>query len=766
MLREYKKLSIQKLKSDSKFDFIKNIPNPLNFASGNNSSRSNIARTKLDNNETNSIWKYFLVGFGFFCHVIKMILSVMFFWIKPFKPIVEEKQNALIKWFSNREHSIYFISGFLVVVIILNLLNLQVLGNGQIFTPNSRTNQPLVYEIIGAKRGNILMRDLAQNRNDIPLTANQVRYNITFDPSTLKAQRYQNLQQVAELVAARTNISLTEVFQKFENEIKKPKPNRYAILQKETTEEQKLAVETLKQDREIDRQYGFSLWLGVEEANVRIYPEGKLLAQTIGYTPRFNMDYVEASKRSGCSQMVNQNQIRGTDSTAGYQVGDRGVEEKYCSILGGLNGRKIGNQDLTNPDKLKQNSVIDGANIHLTVDRNIQKKAESVLEEAVKANTNGNGAPRDGCVLVTEAATGKIMALASYPSFDPNYYSYYYKNNPNSFRNSCTSNDYEVGSVIKPLTVAVGLQVGQGFTEDQRYPGVSQNYKFEDYDERGKPYKDGNGTLYFKNASSRTWKKFGQIGIKEILRDSINTGIADIVDKIGTKNMRQFFVDKLEFGAGRGAINIPGDTNGNVDSFYTDKDCIYCFAAKGVGQGFSIPALQLVKAYSALANGGSMVNPVVVDKVKCASFQHDCLPDNLKPENSSNQVFSKNVADKVVDYMVATADEGFQANGVNKAVVAGHKIAIKSGTAQVSRPIELDNGKTSPCDQTCNTNRGIYDHTLIGFNTNPTNRYIVLIKLAEPRPGVVNNFATDTLSPFFVEMMKYTVEYLNIPKDR
>jgi cell division protein FtsI/penicillin-binding protein 2 len=759
MPKDYKKLS--NINSNAN-----KWSNPLSLFNKNKSKQPNVTRNKLENNNPSSFWQYFLVGFESLKPIFQKVSPILFFWLVPLKPFADKLNSLINSWLKKRDNVVYLICGSLVLVMILNLINLQVLGNGQLFTSGGRSNQPLIYEVINAKRGNIYMQDLAQNRNDIPLTANQVRYNITFDPSTLKAQKYNDLQQVAELVSARTNISLSEVIQKFETEINKPKPNRYAILQKESKEEQKLAVETLKQDKDMEKQYGFSLWLGVEEANARIYPEAKTLAQTVGYTPRYNMDYVEASKRTGCNQMVIQNQLRGTESSAGYQVGDRGIEEKYCSILGGLNGRKISNQDLTNTDKLKQNTVIDGANIHLTIDRNIQKKAEQVLEEAVKTNTNSNGGPKDGCVLVAEASTGKILALASYPSFDPNYYPEYFQSNPNSFRNSCTSNDYEVGSVIKPLTVGVGLQVGQSPALDSRYNGVSPNYRFEDYDENGKPYKDGDGTIYFKNASSRSWKSYGKIGLKEILRDSINTGIADVVDRIGNKNLRQFFLDKLEFGANKGLTNLPGDTGGNVNSFYDDKDCGYCFAAKGVGQGFSIPPLQLVKAYTSLANSGQMINPVLVEKVKCASIQYECLPDNLKPESSANQIFTKNVADKVVDYMVATADEGFLGSGPGKATVMGHKMAIKSGTAQVSRPIISENGKAIACDQNCNTKRGIYDHTFIGFNTTQNNRYIVLIKLAEPKPGVVNNFATDTLSPYFAEMMKYTLEYLNVPKDR
>jgi cell division protein FtsI/penicillin-binding protein 2 len=114
--------------------------------------------------------------------------------------------------------------------------------------------------------------------------------------------------------------------------------------------------------------------------------------------------------------------------------------------------------------------------------------------------------------------------------------------------------------------------------------------------------------------------------------------------------------------------------------------------------------------------------------------------------------------------MIAAAEEGYLGEGPTKATVPGYKIAVKSGTSQVSRPIIGENGKVSPCDQNCNTARGIYDHTFVGYNTG-NSRYIVYLKLAEPRPGVVDNFASSTLSTHFSELMKSTLNYLNIPKE-
>jgi cell division protein FtsI/penicillin-binding protein 2 len=738
------------------------LPSSSNSNSNKNNKSSSISFIDI---LTQNLLKFF--GFLFL---------VFFFWLIPLKKVFSKQFNFLRGWFDVRENVIKTGFGFLFFVILFNLANLQVLGNGQFFSPKAAKQiNPGVYDLIAAKRGNIYFKDLAQMRDDIPLSSNQIKFNITFDPLTLKAQidRGVQIDEVVDVIASRTNISTKDIKEKFNQELSRQKPLSYAILEKEATEEKKQAISNLKKDKTLDKEFGFSLWISIEEINVRTYPEGKVLAQTVGYTPKFNMPQDEAKKRLGCKQAVEQNEQRQTELSSGYQVGDRGVEEKYCSILSGLNGKKITNQDLTNSEKVKNQNVVHGADVFLTIDKNIQKKAEQVLEDAVRANTSPQGSPKDGCAMVMESATGKILALASYPYFDPNQYSEYYNNNPNSFRNNCTSNDYEVGSVMKPITVAAALTSNEsGYSEGGKTSGVNYDFSFVDYDKMGKPYKDGNDKIYIKNARNYSWKSLGPIGLREIIRDSINTGIADIVDKMGNKNLKHYFLDKFEFGESVGMLNLPGDTNGNITSFYTDSDCKYCYAAKGFGQGFSISPLQMIKAYTALANNGNIIDPQIVEKIKCSdntieSFtaQGNCVPDKDKFGNKQQrQVVSPTSSQLVTKYMLAAAEEGYLGEGPTKATVPGYRIAIKSGTSQVSRPIIGENGKVSPCDQNCNTARGIYDHTLVGYNTG-NSRYIVYLKLAEPRPGVVDNFASSTLSIHFSELMKSTLNYLNIPKE-
>jgi cell division protein FtsI/penicillin-binding protein 2 len=129
------------------------------------------------------------------------------------------------------------------------------------------------------------------------------------------------------------------------------------------------------------------------------------------------------------------------------------------------------------------------------------------------------------------------------------------------------------------------------------------------------------------------------------------------------------------------------------------------------------------------------------------------------------QAINPEASKKVTEYMVATSEEGFMGGGATTATIPDHRIAVKSGTAQISRPIVNADGTKTPCGPECNTKLGLYDHSFIGYNISGK-RYIVMIKLAEPRPGVENNFASTTLVKHFNEMMSYTMDYFGVSKDK
>ncbi len=733
----------------------------------------NISKTKDENQgNLNSI-------IGVFNGGLEFILAVLGFLTIPFVWILGNQLKWFGNWIAIRQNAIKFTFGLLFFAMIINIANLQVISSA---FGDKKNIKNFAGEPIEAKRGKIFYRDISQGIKNIDLATNQVRAEISIDPHQLRQQikHGQSLEEMLQIVSSRTNMNYKKLFEDVSKLVDGPEENepkkqiRYAKIKEGISEEEASGVNNLLADKELRKNFGFDSWLRTDDNSFRTYPENKTLAQTIGYTKKFKSNDQDTKKWAGCEDIINNNETRGTLLQSGYYLGSGGLEQKYCSMLAGLNGRKLGNQDLTDSSKTKNNQVQNGADIYLNIDKNIQKKAETILEEAVRFNTNAVGTPKDGCVMVMEAKTGKILAMASYPFFDPNFYSQYFQTNSKAFLNSCTGNDFEVGSVMKPITVASAIDLNQHPKDGKKY-GVDSNFKFIDYNKNGKPFKDKSvkgGELFITNASNVTWKDFGPIGLKEIIRDSINTGIAEITDRMGGDNLFYYLEKKFRFGQNTN-IDLLEDTNGDIRSFDLDINCTFCWANKGFGQGFSASLLQMVRGYSALANGGTLVEPKLVSEIKCydGSVDNGVTDGNCVPgKNKLNQlpdeeVISKNAADNVTNYMVAAAEEGFMGNGPTKAMVNGYRIAVKSGTAQISRPIINEDGTKTTCDATCNTNRGLYDHTFIGYNTGD-NRYIVAIKLAEPKPGGVNNYSSTTLPTFFSEMMRYTLEYMNVPRDK
>lgn len=799
----------------------RSVKNKFKFAK-NNKTSGNSQSSFLGKNEMLKENKFLSYLTNIVAKIVVFIFGIFFFWTVPFFIFGKTQTQYFLKWLNIRENVIKFAFGFMFMLMIFNLYSLQVLGSTPFNLASSKTTFVKANNIIPAKKGNIYFRDLAQSRDDVPLTSNSLKYNAVFNPLVLKQNlpiitqnlrlksQQEALAQVSLFLASQTNISsqdiltsfnqnidfsiVEEVAKKSENpwgvlfaalsgqkpsnektQVEIPKTKKYGILKKEISQDQSNAIDRVREGEKIDQTYLFTTWLSqAEQITIRSYPEGKTLGQTIGYSLASPVNSTEANSRKHCRDMVEKNQTRDTEigEFGAYQIGSYGVEQRYCSELGGVNGRSVSNVNLTNPEAVKNQMVQNGANIYLNFDKNIQKKAEQVLDAAVTKNTNAIGGPKDGCLIVMEAATGKLMAMASYPVFDPNSYADYFSTNSKSVVNNCTGNDYEVGSVMKPLTVAAAITNKQNGGN-----GVDPNYSFVDYDEKGKEYKDGDGVATIQNAKNYSWKKFGNIGLKEIIRDSINTGIANVIEITGNKPIKDFFLDKLEFGHyGDPDYNLPnfaGFINGDTRSFDSDTYCEFCYANKGFGQGFSISALQLIRAYTALANDGGMVQPEWINKIQCSDGTQEtvtqrgnCVSDesHLKP-NDPKPVFTKRATDAVTGYMIAAAEEGYLGSGNTKAMVDGYRIAVKSGTAQISRPIVEANGKALPCNAECNTKRGLTDHTMIGYNTGKS-RYIVMLKLAEPNPGVIENFSSTTLPTFFSDMMKYTLEYMSVPKER
>jgi cell division protein FtsI/penicillin-binding protein 2 len=238
--------------------------------------------------------------------------------------------------------------------------------------------------------------------------------------------------------------------------------------------------------------------------------------------------------------------------------------------------------------------------------------------------------------------------------------------------------------------------------------------------------------------------------------------ISDITDTMGNVKLKEYFQNKLEFDQGTEAT-FAGGGSGNVASFEKNLDCQYCYAQHGFGQGFAISPLQLARAYTAIANKGELVEPVLIEKIIDANGVIDdgTKVDSIISRPLPKPVFSQASVKNVTEYMKAVVDEGYLGQALGKNSIPGYSVAAKTGTAQITRQYE---GK--PCDYTCNTEKGLFDHTLVGFAPTNNPQILITLKISEPRRGQVTNFADTTLMPTFKEAMGYGLEYFKVPKDR
>ena len=394
-------------------------------------------------------------------------------------------------------------------------------------------------------------------------------------------------------------------------------------------------------------------------------------------------------------------------------IGQYGLEKFYDEELAGKKGRLIAEKGIGDAiiftGERDYEPMIDGTDLILTLDPNVQFKAEEILKNAAE-----KWQAERGSVIISDPKTGAIKAMANWPSFDLNEYSKV--KDINIFLNPAVQNIFEPGSVIKTITMATGLDIGV----------VSSDTKYID---EGFVKIGGYKIMNFDNLAH------GEKTMREVLELSLNTGVVFVQKKIPKPVFKDYF-EKFGFSEKTG-IDLPGEVTGNILNLNTNRDINYATAS--FGQGIAITPVQLIVAIGALANQGKIMKPFVVDEFK--------LPDGktIKTQPQEiRQVISSNTAAKIASIMTDVVKNGFD----KRAGVEGYMVAGKTGTAQIP------DGKGGYSDE--------FIHSFVGFTPAFDARFAVLIKLEKPKG---NRFASNTLSSFFGELMNYLVSYYEIPPD-
>jgi cell division protein FtsI/penicillin-binding protein 2 len=652
-----------------------------------------------------------------------------------------------------------------------------------------------------SRRGNIFYRDSKLAR-DIPLTTTELVASVAIDPNYLKKQfekGYLTKEMVVTKLASQLNVSWKELDSVLTEQTAQQKPLSYFIIQKNASQEQNKVVEALRND--ITDTAKYYNWLSSTVFEKRTYPAGRTLSSLVGYQQKDPVIKEDAYKNPECRNMINQNELRGTiESFSGlpenaiYTIGNYGLEQKYCSQLGGLNGKKISDSLVNKGFGSSKYDAINGSDIYLTIDTNLQQRAEDILQRAVEANKGQNGeVPGNGAVIVVNlekndyADEGAILAMASYPFADPNKYFEQNFIENGGFLNTATSIPYEVGSVAKPITVASALN--QWFTEQKSAKGerlgLDPSWIYKGYGTGGKVFQQPNGKVdVIKNANNAD--QFN-VGVGECLRNSWNTCLSDIEAMIGNGPSERvqnemdhgktvdYFRNRFLYGQ-KTKVALPADPTYNTTASF-DKEAGVDFSAAtwSFGQGFALTPLQLIRAYTAIGrDDGKLVEPYVVDKIVHQDVNTIERADDKTSSiyrGSGSKVLDEQAVKQIQEWMLYTQDTYGKNTGGGGGYVAGYPIGSKPGTGQIAdgEILKLPRCANYSSAYECSIFEGIYNKTYIGVGPiGPTYvgkpKFAVMIKLNKAKVGVPGEFAVSSLGPFYAEMFKTTLEYFDVPK--
>lgn len=321
--------------------------------------------------------------------------------------------------------------------------------------------------------------------------------------------------------------------------------------------------------------------------------------------------------------------------------------------------------------------------LYLTIRKNIQYITEKELYEVC------NEHHAKACTaIVIEPQTGAVLAMSSYPNFNPNEYQNY---SLSTWRNLAVTDTFEPGSTFKTIMAAAALETG----------AVSPQEKF--FCENG-AYKVGNRVIH-------DHEKYGMMNLRDILKVSSNIGIYKVGRKVGKKAFGDI-VSQFGFGKATG-VDYPGESSGFMRSPSTWQDIE--FANISFGQGLRTTPLQMASSFATIANGGIRMRPYFVKRI--TDPQGKILLD-VKPQ-SFGRVLNRKTADMIIDMMTEVTKEGGTAT---KAALPGYSVAGKTGTAQ-----KFVNGA--------------YSHTkfmssFIGMVPAEKPRFVIAVNIDEPQ-GVV-----------------------------
>lgn len=392
--------------------------------------------------------------------------------------------------------------------------------------------------------------------------------------------------------------------------------------------------------------------------------------------------------------------------------GRYGLERYYDDILSSENKNSYVNFFAEVFSSDDENLEINNkADLVLTIEPNAQAFLELELENIMSTfKTKQVGG------IVINPNTGEIFAMASKPDFDPNNLK---GSNISRLSNPLVESVYEVGSIIKPLTMAVGLDSGAIKVSDT-------------YNDTGHIFVNG------KKISNYDGRARGVVEMQQVLNQSLNVGASYIESQVGNDSFTQYF-KKLGLGEETG-IDLPSETKGLISNLDSPRDLEHMTAS--FGQGIAMTPIETVRALCTLANGGRLITPHLVKEIR-----YSFVPSKKIEYGFGGQVFSKKTSQEVTGMLIKVVDQALLGGTVN---MKNYSIAAKTGTAQMASP-----------------NGGYYKdkflHSFFGYFPALEPRFLVFLYAVEPK-GV--KYASGSLTKPFINITRFLINYYQINPDR
>lgn len=451
----------------------------------------------------------------------------------------------------------------------------------------------------------------------------------------------------------------------------------------------------------------------------RYYPEKGLAAQVVGFV---NAD---GEGEYGVERKMN-DRLRG--------------EAGYVNSENDLLGRQltIGENDIQ--------QAKNGDSFVLTIDRIVQAEVEKRLERAVNEFDANSGE-----IVVMDPYTGAVIAMAQYPTFDPNAYrdayatkeirydpgkamtvikekapgvflTYANKFGPWVFANQMVSSLYDPGSIFKPLTVAIGLDTGEIRPNGSyRDTGVIEVDEYE-----------------IHNVSDAC---LGTNTYEHALNYSCNIGMVNIAKKLG-RNLFYNYILNFGFGERTDIEAVDNETKGVVK--HVRSWAASNLATISFGQGISVTPLQMAVAYSALANGGLILEPRLVSEIHHGDGRVEATSVQVV-----RRVISKETSDTITAMLVSSVEKGV----ARRAKLPQYYVAGKTGTSQIAKEgssgFEEGNGTTIA--------------SFGGYAPANKPKFVMIVKIMRPR---TSPWGDSTAAVVFGDLAEFLMEYYTVPPER